>query len=271
MSAAEHPPEADGPANEDLHRLIIEPVEVFAERAATIMAATIAQTIQVRGRCVLAVGTGDASYRVLTALACQELAWDAVHVVPTEQLLDRRRSSADGSGDDPGPRSGDEDADGSEIAGAQISAPADDSGPSRLHALFADLPVSWLDLPITTEEIASFGRTLAVLTDDPPSIDLAVLELGPDGHTAKLLPDDPAMREVLASAALTGDDSAGRRWVTLTRPVFDRARAVLWLVAGADRAPALGRLLVGDLTMPAGLIRPRQSVVVADSDAARQA
>ncbi|MEL7210438.1 MAG: 6-phosphogluconolactonase, partial [Actinomycetota bacterium] len=85
-----------------------------------------------------------------------------------------------------------------------------------------------------------------------------------------LFPDDPALQVLRDPVALT-EERAGHRRLTLTRPVLDRARCVFWLVRGSTKVPALGRLLAGDLTIPAGLIRPAHSVVVADAAAARQA
>jgi 6-phosphogluconolactonase/glucosamine-6-phosphate isomerase/deaminase len=90
-----------------------------------------------------------------------------------------------------------------------------------------------------------------------------------DGHTASLLPGDAAVDELRRYVALSGAYKGYRR-LTLTRPVLDRAQLVVWLVRGAEKAEPLGRLLAGDLSIPAGLIRPRQSIVIADADAARQ-
>ncbi len=102
--------------------------------------------------------------------------------------------------------------------------------------------------------------------------DLIHLGLGSDGHTASLVPGDPVVGELRRYVALTEPYASGgstTRRLTLTRPVLDRSRMILWLVSGAGKGPMLGRLLDGDMSIPAGLVHPPHSVVVADRSAAR--
>src|SRR5256884_8188894 len=80
------------------------------------------------------------------------------------------------------------------------------------------------------------------------------LGLGPDGHTASLVPGDPVLDVTDADVALTGVYQ-GRRRMTSTYPVLNRARRVLWLVTGKDKVAALGRLRAGDVSIPAGRIQ----------------
>jgi 6-phosphogluconolactonase/glucosamine-6-phosphate isomerase/deaminase len=58
--------------------------------------------------------------------------------------------------------------------------------------------------------------------------------------------------------------------MTLTPAQVDRARAVLWLVSGADKAPLVRRLLDGDRSLPASRVDPARAVLCADGDAAAQ-
>jgi 6-phosphogluconolactonase len=98
-------------------------------------------------------------------------------------------------------------------------------------------------------------------------LDLIHLGLGPDGHTASLVPGDPVLNVTDADVALTGIYQ-GRRRMTLTYPILNRARLILWLVTGSDKADMLARLREGDQSIPAGLVRREQVLVLADRAAA---
>src|SRR5205823_3468838 len=111
---------------------------------------------------------------------------------------------------------------------------------------------------------ARYAATLMTAAGAPPTLDLVHLGLGADGHTASLVPGDPVLEITDRDVAVTGV-YRGRRRLTLTYPVLDRARRILWLVAGADKAPMLRRLRDGDSTIPAGRVRSDRAVVVADA------
>lgn len=64
-----------------------------------------------------------------------------------------------------------------------------------------------------------------------------------------------------ADSAVTGIYQ-GRRRMTLTRPMINRSRKVLWLVTGGEKAGMLARLRAGDMSIPAGHIRPDRSLVL---------
>lgn len=104
----------------------------------------------------------------------------------------------------------------------------------------------------------------------PPALDLVHLGLGPDGHTASLVPGDPVLEVHDRDVALTGDYQ-GRRRMTLTYPVLNRARGILWLVTGEDKVDALARLRAGDSSIPGGRVATDHALVVADAAAAGSA
>jgi 6-phosphogluconolactonase/glucosamine-6-phosphate isomerase/deaminase len=96
----------------------------------------------------------------------------------------------------------------------------------------------------------------------PPVLDLVHLGLGPDGHTASLVPGDPVLDVADRDVALTGLYQ-GRRRMTLTYPMLDRARRVLWLATGSDKAAMIDRLMAGDKSIPAGRVSSDRAIVLA--------
>ena len=115
-------------------------------------------------------------------------------------------------------------------------------------------------MPVEEGDLDAAAARYATLL--PGRFDLIHLGLGADGHTASLVPGDPVL-EATAAVAMTGVYQGHRR-MTLTRPVIDRARRILWVVTGADKADALARLIAGDTTIVAGRIARERAMVVCD-------
>lgn len=97
----------------------------------------------------------------------------------------------------------------------------------------------------------------------PAALDLVHLGLGPDGHTASLVPGDPVLGVRDRAVAITGPYEGYRR-MTLTYPALDAARELVWLVAGAEKREALAKLLDGDASIPAGSVAAGRSTVYCD-------
>jgi 6-phosphogluconolactonase len=112
-----------------------------------------------------------------------------------------------------------------------------------------------------------YARTLEQVAGARPVLDLVHLGLGPDGHTASLVPNDPVLTVIDRDVALTGV-YMGQRRMTLTFPMINRSRRILWLVTGAERAPMLSRLLAADASIPAGHVLQEQALLLADRAAA---
>jgi 6-phosphogluconolactonase len=134
--------------------------------------------------------------------------------------------------------------------------------PEQIHAM----PVEAPDLTAAAE---SYAQSLRDLAGSPPVLDLVHLGLGPDGHTASLVPGDPVLNVTDADVALTGAYQ-GRRRMTLTYPILNRSRHILWLVTGGDKAGPLARLRGADSSIPAGRVRQDHGRVLADRAAAAE-
>jgi 6-phosphogluconolactonase len=152
---------------------------------------------------------------------------------------------------------------------------APDGDPARnlthLHESLPDAAVRRLvPMPITPggDDVIAAEDALAYAGRLPPSLDLVHLGLGPDGHTASLVPGDPVLGVSNALTAPTGGSYEGHRRITLTYPALTAARRILWLVTGSEKRDPLVRLMIGDRRIPAGAVRAADATIVADAAAA---
>jgi len=224
-------------------------VEVFADaesvarQAAALIAAEARAAVAARGRFVIAVSGGHTPWVMLRALTAEEVPWQSVYVAQ----VDERVAPA-----------GDPDRKLTHLSESLHA-------PLRLEQILA-MPVESPDLEAA---VTRYAATLREIAGSPPVLDLVHLGLGPDGHTASLVPGDPVLDVKSADVALTGTYQ-GRRRMTLTYPIINRSRQILWLVTGSEKVEMLGRLRKGDPSIPAGRVRQDQAVVFADKAAAGQ-
>jgi ribulose-phosphate 3-epimerase len=112
----------------------------------------------------------------------------------------------------------------------------------------------------------TYGKLLEQVAGAPVVFDLVHLGLGADGHTASLMPGDPTLDVTDADVAV-GEPYQGHRRMTLTYPVLNRARAIIWLVTGEAKAEVLYRLYAGDMQIPAARVSRDRATIVADKAA----
>jgi 6-phosphogluconolactonase len=148
---------------------------------------------------------------------------------------------------------------------------APDGDPDRnLSHIGAYLPDEALarlrPMPVTDEDLDAAALRYEALMPKP--LDLVHLGIGPDGHTASLVPGDSVLEVTDRLVALTAAEYQGRRRMTLTYPALANARSVFWLVAGEDKRDAIAKLLAGDHSIPAGRVDAADGLVLADHAAA---
>ena len=214
-----------------------------ARAAAAFTAAEARAAVDARGRFVVAFSGGHTPWQMLRALADEQVPWPRVHVVQVDE-----RVAPDG----------DPDRNLTHLRESLLDhCPL---LPGQVHAM----PVESADLEAASRRYAS---TLEQIGGSPAVLDLAHLGLGPDGHTASLVPGDAVLDVADADVALTGVYQ-GRRRMTLTYPMLNRSRRIVWLVTGRDKAEMLARLCRGDRSIPAGRISQHRALVLTDRDAA---
>jgi 6-phosphogluconolactonase len=213
--------------------------DAVAREAAKFIAAEARAAVAARGRFIMAVSGGKTPWQMLRALANEEVPWKNVYVVQ----VDERVAPA-----------GDPDRNLTHLRESLLShAPLP---PEQIYAM----PVEASDLEAAA---ASYANTLQQIAGSPPILDLAHLGLGPDGHTASLVPNDPVLNVTDRDVALTGIYQKRRR-MTLTYPMLNRSRRILWVATGAEKIGMIVRLRDGDVTIPAGRIRSDNALLLAD-------
>jgi 6-phosphogluconolactonase len=219
------------------HKLVTVPdAASLAAQAAEFVAARARAALADHGRFSFAVSGGKTPWAMFAELKRQDMPWASVEIFQVDE-----RIAPDG---DP------------------------DRNLTHLRQSLGEAQAMVRPMPVTESnpEVAAdhYARQL------PGRFDLVHLGLGPDGHTASLVPGDPVLEVTDRLVAVT-DAYQGRRRMTLTYPALARAEEIMWLISGEDKRQALAKLLAGDQSIPAGRVEAGRSTILADASAASTA
>ena len=224
---------------------ILDNDDLVAQKAATLIAEEARIAVALRGQFTLAVSGGRTPWKMLRRLAEEDVPWEAMHIFQVDERIapeghsDRNLTHL------------------LESLSSRQQILAD-----RIHAM----PVEEQDIDAAA---AGYAITISDIAGKQSIIDLIHLGLGPDGHTASLIPGDPVLEVNDGDVATTGIYQ-GRCRMTLTYPLINRARKILWVVTGSEKSEMLQHMLDRDPSIPAGRISQHNALVLADMEAAKK-
>ena len=200
------------------------------------------EAIRERERFLLALSGGSTPWKMLRRLSERDLAWQLVGIVQVDE-----RIAADG-----------------DEARNLVHLQRTLADPVRLP------PAHLYAMPVVDKNLeeaaAKYEHDLAAIAGEPLILDVVHLGLGEDGHTASLIPGDPALSVIDHDVAVT-DSYKGHRRMTLTYSIINRARHILWLITGPAKAKMLTRMIQADCHIPAGLVSQKRATIIADAAA----
>ena len=222
---------------------VLADADAVAREGAAVVAQEARAAVADRGRFVVAFSGGRTPWHMLRFLSDEEVPWNNVHVVQVDERV----------------------------------APASDPERNLIHLRESLLeraplpPEQIYAMPVESTDLEAaakrYALTVREIAGSPPVLDLVHLGLGTDGHTASLVPGDAVLNVADADVGLT-EMYQGRRRMTMTYPIINRSRRLLWLVTGKEKSGILRRLLAADESIPAGRVRQAQALVLADRAAA---
>jgi 6-phosphogluconolactonase len=217
------------------HQLeVLEDAKAAARRAAEVIAEAAAAAIDSAGKFTFAASGGKEPWEMYRMLGGLDVDWERTEVFQVDE-----RVAPDGDPD-------------------RNLTHLLESLPEQARGRVRSMPVQEDDLQRAAEEYAELL---------PERLDLVHLGIGPDGHTASLVPGDPDLEVTDRRVAASGEYQ-GRRRLTLTYPELERAGRLLWLITGESKREPLGWLLANEGSIPAGRVENEDSLVIADRAAA---
>lgn len=210
---------------------VVEDAEAAAVEAARIVEMVASAAIADRGRFNFAVSGGRTPWRMLELLAESDLNWTKTSLFQVDERIAPTGSMQ------------------RNLTHLVLTLPL------ICQAAIRPMPVGADDL---TTAASGYEYSL------PDRFDLVHLGLGPDGHTASLVPDDPILDVADRQVAITTGEYQGTRRMSLTYKAIDRARQILFLVTGDGKEEALTKLKARDESVPAGRIKNPNVTLITD-------
>jgi 6-phosphogluconolactonase len=215
---------------------VLPDAEAASRYAAEAVAAAGREAVEARGEFNLALSGGRTPWAMIGMLGeMEEMPWRDAHIYQVDE---------------------------------RVAPPGDDSRnlTHLVQMLSLDHQAALHPMPVTSRDLELSAAEYEVHV--PDRLDLVHLGLGPDGHTASLVPGDTVLDVEDRRVAMTDGVYEGQRRMTLTYPALAAARQILWLVLGEEVRDALARLLAGDTSIPAGRVENDSMLVIADEAAA---
>lgn len=222
---------------------VLKDVDAVAQEAARLIASLARKVVIDRGRFVMAVSGGKTPWQMLRLLGKENIPWKRVHLVQVDELV-------------------------------APSGHADRNLTHLRESFFSQTPIISKDhiyaMPVESDDLIAAAKQYAQLlkktSGTPPVLDLVHLGLGTDGHTASLFPGDPLLKMEDCDVGISGIYQ-GRKRMTLTYPIINRSRNIMWIVTGVEKAAMLKRMLNADTDIPAGRICQDNAYMLADEEA----
>ncbi|MGH8980151.1 MAG: 6-phosphogluconolactonase [Acidimicrobiales bacterium] len=213
---------------------VFDDLDSLSETAASYVARVVCEAVESDGECHVAVSGGRSPWGTFSRLAQLDMPWDRTVVWQVDERV----------------------------------APAEDPDRNLVHLREAlgDEAAEIRPMPVEDTDVEMAARRYGAAL--PARFHLVHLGLGPDGHTASLVPDDEVLEVDDRPVAMTSTAYEGRRRMTLTYPALARAEQLLWIVSGQDKRTPLAKLLAADPSIPAGRVEATASLVMADRAAA---
>lgn len=216
--------------------LVLPDPDAASRRAAEVVVAAGEDSIEARSEFMLALSGGKTPWAMIGLLGEMEgMPWEATRIFQVDE---------------------------------RVAPPGDDARnlTHLVQMLSLDHQSTLRPMPVTSRDLELSAAEYEVHV--PENIDLVHLGLGPDGHTASLVPNDSVLDVDDRRVAMTDTIYQGHRRMTLTYPALTAARQILWLVVGEAAREPLAKLLAGDKSIPAARVENENMVVVADEAAA---
>ena len=213
-----------------------------AEAAAAYLAQQITATLATKSTFSMAISGGRTPWEMLKILAKADLPWQRVNLFQVDE-----RVAPDGHAD---------------------------RNLTQLFQAIAGTPMVTqlriFPMPVLADDLEEGCREYTQVINEVTEgkgLDLIHLGLGSDGHTASLVPGDGVMEVQDRLVACTQNLYQGRIRMTLTYPLLNSAKQLLWIVTGSEKQEMVKRLLQQDPSIPAGSIRQENALLLVDQAA----